>query len=85
MSAKLKTYDPADVAAAGYTFTDLEYGQPPGYPTLLAVAKRLDYSLSDLHFFRHAADSWGLWIKPNAVKGYKDAGPLLPFRATIES
>jgi hypothetical protein len=64
-------HDPADLAAKGYTFADLEFATIPAYPTQRRIAKRLDYPLESVTYFRHAPDSWGCWIKPGAVKGFR--------------
>ncbi len=71
-------HDPADIAAKCYVFADMEFASPPAYPTQRKIAKRLDYPMESLTYFRHAPDSWGLWIAPNAKKGFTEPGKMLP-------
>ncbi len=41
------------------------------------VAKRLDYKLSDLHFWHLGKNEWGVFVKKDAAKGHKTEA-LLP-------
>lgn len=71
------THDPADLSAKGYTFADLEFPALPAYPSQRRIAIRLDYPMNSLTYFRHAEYSWGLWILPDAVKGFVEPDGLL--------
>ena len=71
------THKPEELTAKGYTFADLEFAALPAYPSQRRIAKRLDYPMNHLTYFRHAPDSWGLWISPNAVKGFIEPTGLL--------
>ena len=70
-------HDPADLTAHGYEFADMEFPDMPSFPIMRRIAKRLDYPVSAITSFRHAAHSWGVWIAPGASKGFAETPALL--------